>query len=144
MGKNSTGEAADSQPVGTGARTRKAATRPSPNPSQPDSRAMIGCPIVVIGASAGGLEAMARLLDVMPGNMGMAFLLVQHLDPHHDSQLAELLTRHSPMPIREASEGMAINPNEIYTCPPGYFMSVRFGVLHLSRADRGRPYPASD
>lgn len=80
---------------------------------------------------------MTQLLDVMPADTGMAFLLVQHLDPYHASQLAELLASHTRMPIREAAEGMAINPDEIYICPPGHFMSVRFGVLHLSRPQAG-------
>lgn len=76
---------------------------------------------------------MARLLDAMPADTGMAFLLVQHLDPHHPSQLAELLAAHTAMPIAEASEGMAIAPDAIHVCPPGYFLAIRFGVLHLSR-----------
>ncbi|HSJ78953.1 MAG TPA: chemotaxis protein CheB, partial [Erythrobacter sp.] len=89
--------------------------------------------MVAIGASAGGLEAMARLLDAMPDDTGMAFLLVQHLDPHHPSLLAELLATHTTMPIVEAAEGMEISANAIFVSPPGYFMAIRFGVLHLTR-----------
>lgn len=74
-----------------------------------------------------------QLLDAMPADTGMAFLVVQHLDPHHPSQMAELLSTHTAMRIAEAAEGMAINPDEIYVCPPGHFMAIRFGVLHLSR-----------
>ena len=80
---------------------------------------------------------MARLLDVLPANTGMAFLLVQHLDPHHPSQLAELLSTHTAMPIVEATEGMGIGPDSIYICPPGRFLAVRFGVLHLTRPLNG-------
>ena len=80
---------------------------------------------------------MARLLDALPGDTGMAFVLVQHLDPHHRSQLAELLATHTAMPICEVTEGMAINANEIHVCPPGYFIAIRFGVLHLSRPRDG-------
>ncbi len=76
---------------------------------------------------------MARLLDAMPVDTGMAFLLVQHLDPHHPSQLAELLATHTVMPIVEATEGTGIGPDAIYVCPPGKFLAIRFGVLHLSR-----------
>jgi len=76
---------------------------------------------------------MARLLDAMPAQTGAAFLLIQHLDPHHASQLAELLASHTPMPVRDAAEGMTIEANAIYVCPPGQFMAIRFGVLHLSR-----------
>jgi two-component system CheB/CheR fusion protein len=94
-------------------------------------------PIVAIGASAGGLEAMARLLDAMPADTGIAFLLVQHLDPSHQSQLAELLTSHTTMPIREAEEGMGIEPDHVYVCPPGHYLGVRYGVLHLSLPHAG-------
>jgi two-component system CheB/CheR fusion protein len=90
-------------------------------------------PIVAIGASAGGLDAVAGLLDALPDDTGMAFLLVQHLDPDHESQMAELLTRHTGMRIRQAEEGMAIAPDELVICPPGQFLAVRYGVLHLSR-----------
>lgn len=113
--------------------TGKPENRPAPSSAKPGGSAASQFPIISIGASAGGLEAMARLLDAMPAHTGMAFLLVQHLDPHHDSQMAELLATHTPMRIRESVEGMAINPNEIHVCPPGHFMAIRFGVLHLSR-----------
>lgn len=95
-------------------------------------------PIVAIGASAGGLEAVARLLAALPAETGMAFLLVQHLDPNHESQMAELLARHTPMRIREAAEGMEIVPDELVICPPGQFLTVRYGVLHLSRPAQPR------
>jgi len=107
--------------------------RPASASTKPGGTAESLVPVVAIGASAGGLEAMARLLDVLPSITGMAFLLVQHLDPHHPSQLAELLATHTAMRICEAVEGMAINADEIYVCPPGYFMAIRFGVLHLTR-----------
>ncbi|PXW77517.1 two-component system CheB/CheR fusion protein [Blastomonas natatoria] len=80
---------------------------------------------------------MTRLLDAMPAHTGAAFLLVQHLDPHHTSQLAELLATHTPMRVCEAGEGMAIEADAIYVCPPGRFMAIRFGVLHLSRPQSG-------
>lgn len=111
----------------------KAEQRAASAPTKPGSTAASTIPVVAIGASAGGLDAMAQLLDAMPVDTGMAFLLIQHLDPHHTSQLAELLATHTRMRIAEAVEGMAINANEVYVCPPGYFMAIRFGVLHLSR-----------
>ncbi|TAD73608.1 MAG: response regulator [Sphingomonadales bacterium] len=111
----------------------KAGQRLASAPTKSGSTAETAIPLVAIGASAGGLDAMARLLDAMPADTGMAFLLVQHLDPHHPSQLAELLATHTAMPIVEATEGMGIAPDAIYVCPPGYFLAIRFGVLHLSR-----------
>jgi two-component system CheB/CheR fusion protein len=119
--------------VGEVLHTGEAGLRPVAEPTMPEGTGASLVPVVAIGASAGGLDAMARLLDVMPVNSGMAFLLVQHLDPHHASELAQLLATHTPMRICEAAEGMAINANEIYVCPPGQFMAIRFGVLHLSR-----------
>lgn len=95
-------------------------------------------PIIAIGASAGGLNATARLLDVMPRDAAMAFLLVQHLDPSHESQMVELLGTHTTMPIHQAKDGMTLAPGEIYVCPPGHYMEVRFGVLRLSRARAGQ------
>lgn len=74
----------------------------------------------------------------MPADTGMAFLLVQHLDPSHHSQMAELLARHTGMPIREAEEGMEIQPDHVYICPPGRYLGVRFGVLHLSLPHGGQ------
>lgn len=112
----------------------KAATAGSGEAPEPRSNGTQGpFPIVAIGASAGGLDAVAGLLDVLPAEPGMAFLLVQHLDPDHESQMAELLARHTIMRIREAEEGMAIAANELIICPPGQFLAVRYGVLHLSR-----------
>lgn len=111
----------------------KAERRPASAATKPGSTAQSAVPVVAIGASAGGLEAMTQLLDAMPADTGMAFLLVQHLDPHHSSQLAELLATHTVMPIAEAGEGMAIAPDAIYVCPPGSFLAIRFGVLHLTR-----------
>ena len=111
----------------------KAEQRPASARTKSGNTAETTIPLVAIGASAGGLDAMARLLDAMPADTGMAFLLVQHLDPHHPSQLAELLATHTAMPIVEATEGMGIAPDAIYVCPPGYFLAIRYGVLHLTR-----------
>jgi two-component system, chemotaxis family, CheB/CheR fusion protein len=63
-------------------------------------------PVVGVGASAGGLEAFSELLGNLPTNTGMAFLLVQHLDPTHSSFLVEILSKQSGMPIEEAREGV--------------------------------------
>lgn len=117
--------------------TGTAERRPASAPTKPGGTAHSPVPVVAIGASAGGLDAMARLLDAMPADTGMAFLLVQHLDPHHESQLTELLSTHTAMPIAEAVEGMAITPDTICVCPPGHFLAIRFGVLHLSRPVTG-------
>jgi two-component system CheB/CheR fusion protein len=89
-------------------------------------------PVVGIGASAGGLEAFTQLLRHLPIDTGMAFVLVQHLDPHHPSLLREILARTTAMPVHEAEEGMAIAPNQVYVIPPNVSMTIAKGQLHLT------------
>jgi two-component system, chemotaxis family, CheB/CheR fusion protein len=87
---------------------------------------------VAIGASAGGLEAFRVLLSALPGKTGLAFILVQHLDPTHASMMAEILSAHTPMAVVEACENMPIAPDHVYVIPPGRYLAVRDGVMHLS------------
>lgn len=89
-------------------------------------------PVVGIGASAGGLDACTKLLEVLPADSGMAFIIVQHLDPTHESMMVNLLSRHTAMTVLQASEGMPIEPNHLYVIPPGAYLSVGEGALHLS------------
>jgi two-component system CheB/CheR fusion protein len=89
--------------------------------------------IVALGASAGGLDAFRRLLDALPAQTGMAFILIQHLDPTHDSMLVELLTSHTSRTVMEAVEGRRLEPEHIYIIPPAAYLAVKDGVLHLSR-----------
>ncbi len=74
--------------------------------------------IVGIGASAGGLNAYKAFFDAMPSNSGMAFVIVPHLFPNANSQLAEILLRHTKMPVRVASTAMPILANHVYVLPP--------------------------
>src|SRR6185312_9103675 len=89
-------------------------------------------PIVGIGASAGGLEACRKLVGAVPVGSGMALILIQHLDPTHESMMAELLAGSTPMTVRQASEGMPIERDHLYVIPPGTYLSVADGALHLS------------
>jgi two-component system CheB/CheR fusion protein len=89
-------------------------------------------PIVAIGASAGGLEAVSRLFDALPAQTGMAFVIVQHLEPNHKSLMAELLTRHTRMPVAEAVEGAELLADSLTIIPPGRDITLRHGVVHLS------------
>jgi len=100
-------------------------------------------PIIAIGASAGGLEAVSRLFDVMPAATGMAFIIVQHLEPSHKSLMTELLARHTAMPVAEAVEGGALLPDTITIIPPGRDITLRHGSLHLSipRVHQGARLP---
>jgi two-component system, chemotaxis family, CheB/CheR fusion protein len=91
-------------------------------------------PIVAIGASAGGLEACRKLLDALPAFNGMAFIIVQHLDPSHDSMMVDLLAGHTPMPVQLATDGMKIERERVYVIPPGVYLSVNEkGGLRLSK-----------
>jgi len=90
-------------------------------------------PVVAVGASAGGLDTFRRFLDALPAGSGMAFILVQHLDPTHDSLLVELLTGHTSLTVVEAAEGMILEPEHLYVIPPGVYLGAKAGALHLSR-----------
>jgi two-component system CheB/CheR fusion protein len=94
--------------------------------------AQTGFAIVGIGASAGGLDACRKLLDVLPATGGMAFVLVQHLDPTHESMMAELLAGHTAMPVAQAAHGMILQPDHFYVIPPGVYLAVRDGAFLLS------------
>jgi two-component system, chemotaxis family, CheB/CheR fusion protein len=90
-----------------------------------------GCPIVGVGASAGGLEAFRRLLGALPSNTGMAYVLVQHLDPHHESILAELLSEATPMEVSEVRGDVRVEPNQVYVIPPSKGLILEQGQLKL-------------
>ncbi len=92
-----------------------------------------GFPIVGIGASAGGLDAFKAFLNALPSDTGMAFVLVQHLDPIHVSLMAGLLSGHTAMPVTQAAEGVSIEPNRVYLIPPGVSLAVAGGKLHLTQ-----------
>lgn len=93
-------------------------------------------PIVGIGASAGGLEAFRRLLGALPKDTGMAYVLVQHLDPSHDSILAELLSEATQMEVSEVMGDVRVEPNRVYVIPPSKGLILADGVLKLVPRDR--------
>ncbi|MBS4030701.1 MAG: PAS domain-containing protein [Clostridiales bacterium] len=88
-------------------------------------------PIVGIGASAGGLEALESFLGNVPKMSGMAFVIVQHLDPTRKGMLVELLQRATAMKIVQVSDGTRVQPDCVYVIPPNKDMSILHGVLHL-------------
>ena len=93
-------------------------------------------PIVGIGASAGGLEAFKRLITAIPENSGMAYVLVQHLDPSHESILPEILQRVTKIPVHEITEDIHLAPDHIYIIPANKILSSTDGVLQLSPRDK--------
>lgn len=102
---------------------------PSPRKDLPP-RALL--PVVAIGASAGGLEATSRLFDGLPSTTGIAFIVVQHLEPSHKSLMVPLLAGHTAMPVVEARHGCPLAPDHVYVIPPGRYLAVRAGTLRLS------------
>ena len=90
-------------------------------------------PIVAIGASAGGLEAFRSFLDAQSPKSGMAFVMIQHLDPTHPSLMVELLSSHTSMTVVQAAEGAPLEPDHVYLIPPGVSLAIRDGTLRLSK-----------
>ena len=88
-------------------------------------------PIVGIGASAGGLEALELFLSHVPADSGLAFVVIQHLDPTHKAMLTELLQRATRMKTFQAKDRMQVKPNCVYVIPPNKDMSILHGALHL-------------
>ena len=100
-------------------------------------------PIVGIGASAGGLEALEQFFGSVSENSGMAYVVVQHLDPTHKGMLPELLQRVSKMAVFQVKDRMIVRPNCVYVIPPNKTMSILKGVLHLHKPvlERGQRLP---
>ena len=122
----------------TGRRPRQAgAARPRPSRRSSQRLGLLlaaeSFPVVGLGASAGGLDAFRRLLAVLPAGTGMAFILIQHLDPTHASMMVDLLAGHTPMKVQQAADGMPLEPEHVYLIPPGAYLSIRGGALRLSQ-----------
>jgi two-component system, chemotaxis family, CheB/CheR fusion protein len=103
-----------------------------------DSKASPSFPIVGIGASAGGLEAFTQLLRALPLDSGMGFVLVQHLDPQHESALTQILSRATSLPVHEISDNQPVEPNCVYVIPRDTNLRIERGILKLSPRESGR------
>ncbi len=129
-------------------RNSKSTVRSSPDASEEKvqkSRARKDSfPIVGIGASAGGLEAMTQLLRSYPVGTGMAMVLIQHLDPTHESGLTSILARSTSMPVLEARNNMRLQPNHLYIIPPNKLMGTSGGRLKLSPRGGGDTFLTID
>jgi two-component system, chemotaxis family, CheB/CheR fusion protein len=115
---------------------KKLSTRPPPLVQKlskisrlPSSRTRF--PIAAIGGSAGALEVFKTLLSSMPVDTGMAFVILQHLDPRHESLSSEILARTTAMPVREIQDGVRIEPNHVYVIPPNANLGITHGKLLL-------------
>ena len=101
---------------------------------RPEPKAVPGpsFPIVGVGASAGGLEAVTQLLRSVPGGAKMAFVLVHHLDPEQPSGLASILSRATRMKVVEAKHGVRVERDHVYVIPPNKTLGISKGTLRLS------------
>ena len=110
----------------------KANSYPVQKREEPQQSRRAPFPIVGVGASAGGLEAFTQLLKALPSRTGMAYVLVQHLDPTHEGALTELLARATEMPVRQVTDAMPVEPNRVYVIPPNVDMVISQGILRLT------------
>lgn len=94
-------------------------------------------PVVAIGASAGGLEAYTDFFRVLQPNTGMAFVVVQHLDPSHHSMLTEIISKATRMPVEEVESGTKLNSNHVYVIPHNALIAVSDGVFALTPRAKG-------
>ncbi|MBK1649629.1 chemotaxis protein CheB [Rhabdochromatium marinum] len=107
---------------------------PSPTDNQspePVARTLPKFPIVGIGASAGGLEALETFFDHLAPNPGLAIVLVTHLDPHHKSLMSELLAKRTDMTVHEAEDGQHVRVNSLHVIPPNHDLVIAEGCLQL-------------
>uniref|UniRef100_UPI0035C9C17F CheR family methyltransferase n=1 Tax=uncultured Sphingomonas sp. TaxID=158754 RepID=UPI0035C9C17F len=91
--------------------------------------------IIAIGASAGGLSAYQAFFSAMPKDTGMAFVLIQHLDPDYDSALAEIIGECTSLPVTKAVDGTVAAPNTVSVIPPNAILKIENGVLRVARPE---------
>lgn len=120
--RKSTTPASRGKSVATGARVTSSVSERASSTS---------FPIVGVGASAGGLEAFIQLLEALPSNTGMAFVLIQHLDRTQPSFLAEAIAKATTMTVTQARDGEPVEPNHIYVIPPNADLAILHGSLTL-------------
>ena len=115
-------------PAQAGKPRSRSSAPPSPGPAPEPA---LGFPVVGVGASAGGLEALEQFLGQIPEAAGMALVVVQHLDPTHKDLMVELLQRTSVLPVLQITDGMPVEPDHVYVLPPNRDLELRAGVLRL-------------
>lgn len=108
-------------------------TAESDEPSSDRAFAIVG-----VGASAGGLEAFTQLLEALPPDTGMGFVLVQHLDPDHESALTQILARATSLPVHEITNDETVKANHVYIMPRDRHLTIVNGVLRLHPRQRTR------
>ena len=126
------------------AKTRRAKASRDPASAElgastdPDHTAGQSVPVVGIGASAGGIEALGRFFDAMPADSGCAFVVVLHLDPQRESEMAHILSARTTMPVVQVENGMRIISDHVYVIAPDTDLKVSNGGLHVSKPSEAR------
>ncbi len=105
---------------------------------QPDASAKPVFPVVGLGASAGGLRALQQFFQAMPANSGMAFVVIMHLSPDHESHAASILQHSTAMPVLQVTEPVPVEPNRVYVIPPAKSLAMDDGHIVLSDPERPR------
>ena len=130
------------------AQADESAAEPAEVPAADDfvERAFLPFPVVGIGASAGGIEALNAFFDGLPQENGMAFVVVQHLPPERQSLMAEILTRHTSMPVLQVTAGLALQAGHVYVTRPGFTVTLERGAFKLGEPveKRGHRRPVDD
>lgn len=126
--------------------TKTSSSDSSERAAPPTTSGPSAFPIVGIGASAGGIEALGKFFDAMPADSGMACVIVLHLDPTRESQLSTILTYHTEMPVHEIVDGMSVEANNVYVIAPNTYLRVAGNTCHLSkpREPRGHRFPVDE
>ena len=106
--------------------------RPSSNAKSRTATAEPLLPVVGFGASAGGLDAFKRLFSAMPADTGVAFVLIQHLDPTRESLTADLVGTYTRMPVLQVEDGTCVEANRVYVIPPNKYLSIEKRTLRLT------------
>src|SRR6187551_1200159 len=101
-------------------------------PVKPRAKATNHFTVVAIGASAGGIEAISKLLENLSPKLGMAYVIIQHLAPDHESILPELRERKTSMSVHQVEDGMKVKADNVHVIPPNTYMSIEDGHLRLS------------
>src|SRR5579872_4028382 len=116
----------------TGTKRRTAAKQPQKEKPVVPATSQDDFLIAAIGASAGGMDAFKELMRNLPADTGMGFIVIQHLDPNHESALAELLSKSTSMKVTEVADGMRVVPNQVFVIPPNTSMTISDHTLHLA------------
>lgn len=129
------GKAADKPKKTAKTKAKKSTAAKQPKRQKANTASQPNFPVVGIGASAGGLEALQEFVEHLPTDTGMAFIVVTHQHPGHTSLLPELLGRKANVPVVEATDGVQLQPNHLYVSPPGESLALLDGTLHLTHFD---------